>query len=334
MQSVAANPQDRQALAILHGLGGHFVLCDGKRPVWRNWNSRRPSLDVVQYHNAGAALGIGPHSVETSALDVDLGDIGELIDEYPPLTALDTPRGKHLYYRDSEPRGNSQWSAYGCRGDVRSAKGYLCLYEGGAARLAHALTMQPRDVGLWPRDLFEAAGVEAPRAAEPSHDGGPASRFQYRGGPVVDLATVEIGGRRNALFDVVRFWAYGEARGHNLRQWVMKVDRYGLEHNQRFRRPLPDQRVLCQVTRSVATWVWDGGGPIDHSPPVQRRRAQKLGRMRRSKTAERDRAIVEAVRGGQSMRSVERAYGLSHGMARHILSRPQEPPNPQGALSI
>ena len=49
---------------------------------------------------------------------------------------------------------------------------------------------------------------------------------------------------------------------------------------------------------------------MDHTPATQRRRGLKSGRVRRAATRERDRAIVEAVEAGQSMRSVAKAYGL------------------------
>ena len=44
----------------------------------------------------------------------------------------------------------------------------------------------------------------------------------------------------------------------------------------------------------------------------QTARGKKSGQVRRTKTAERDAAIVAAVQRGESMRAVGRAYGLTH----------------------
>ena len=30
-----------RAVAYLQSRGAHFVLCDGKRPVWKRWQKRR-----------------------------------------------------------------------------------------------------------------------------------------------------------------------------------------------------------------------------------------------------------------------------------------------------
>ena len=55
---------------------------------------------------------------------------------------------------------------------------------------------------------------------------------------------------------------------------------------------------------------------------IQSNRAKKGGQKRREKRADRDAAIIQAVQaGGQSMRSVERRLGLSHGTVRYIIKR-------------
>ena len=52
-----------------------------------------------------------------------------------------------------------------------------------------------------------------------------------------------------------------------------------------------------------------------------RERGVRSGAARRKRTADRDAAIVEAVERGESMRSVEREYGLTHGTVRWIMLR-------------
>ena len=58
-------------------------------------------------------------------------------------------------------RGNAHFEAYGCAGEIRSAKGYLILWHDGADRLADALHDPIARARRWPRDLFELAGVGA-----------------------------------------------------------------------------------------------------------------------------------------------------------------------------
>ena len=106
-QNPTNNPQ---ALQTIYHSGGHFVLClEDKRPVWRSWQKLRPGLDVVLAHEG--PLGLKPWSISTSALDVDAGDPGELMQAWPPMAILDSRRsdGKHLYYADTEGRGNGHF---------------------------------------------------------------------------------------------------------------------------------------------------------------------------------------------------------------------------------
>ena len=75
-----------EAVAYLHDRGAHFVLCHGKRAIWWRWQRRRPSLGLVLKH--GREIGLIPYSVGASALDIDYGDIGELIEAKPPLVTV------------------------------------------------------------------------------------------------------------------------------------------------------------------------------------------------------------------------------------------------------
>ena len=213
--------------------GRAFRLCHGKRAIWWRWQRRRPSLGLVLKH--GREIGLIPYSVGASALDIDYGDIGELIEAKPPLVTVASPRGAHAYYQDNTPRGNKHWQAFGCRGEVRSARGYLRLYEGGAERLASALRLTPSGTAPFPDDLFEAMGVEAPRMLPVE-----APRVFRVKAPddLPDLATMLPGGRNNALFDCVRFWSYAQDKAPNLDAWADRVERIASQGNERFPVPL------------------------------------------------------------------------------------------------
>ena len=313
-----------EAVAYLYSRGAHFVMCRGKKAFQQGWLRRRPSLESVLKH--GSEIGLIPYSVGTSALDIDHGDFGKLIEAKPPLVTVPSPRGgAHAYYQDDTPRRNQEWQAFGCRGDIRSARGNLRLYEGGAERLASALRLTPPGTAPFPADLFEAMGVEAPHFLpdEAPHKLLVESPRTFRArtpDDLPDLATVFPGGRNNALFGHVRFWAYAQDEGADFDAWADRVSRIASQLNESFPVPLA-AREVSKIARSVSSWTWAGGRAMDHTPDAQRRRGLKSGRVRRAATHKRDRAIVEAVEAGQSMRSVAEEYGLSPSTVMRIVRR-------------
>ena len=304
-----------EAVAFLHDRGAHFVLCDGKRAIWRGWQRRRPSLGLVLKH--GREIGLIPYSVGASALDIDYGDIGDLIEAKPPLVTVASPRGAHAYYEDITPRGNERWQAFGCQGEVRSARGYLRLYEGGAERLASAIRTTPSGTAPFPTDLFEVAGVEAPRRLPVE---APRVFRVQTPDDLPDLAAVRPGGRNNALFDHVRFWAYPQDKGTDLDSWSARVRRIAAQLNACIPEPLPDGET-CKIAWSVASWTWAGGGPMDHTPATQRRRGLQSGRVRRAATRARDREMANMRDNGASWRKIGAAFGVSHMTAKHAVER-------------
>ena len=173
-----------------------------------------------------------PWSISTSALDVDAGDPGELMQAWPPMAVLNSRRadGKHLYYADTEGRGNGHFEVYGCAGEVRSAKGYLILWHDGAGHLADALHDPIARSRRWPRDLFELAGVGAvtlPGAVKtPAYSYKPSDQSRQTwamAAEALELGTIKRGMRNVKLFDAVRFWAYSVPRGQDLDAWTRRV---------------------------------------------------------------------------------------------------------------
>ena len=266
--------QSENAIRSLHDRGGQFVMLRIKKPIYKGYQRRIPGVDSVLHHvQIGLDIGIFPCSLSTTALDVDFGNIGELVLHEPPLTILPTPRGSHLYYEDDVPRGNGKFDLFGCRGDIRSAKGYLKLHPGGAEKLAHALDTTPAGSAPFPRDLFD--GTEwAPRpgraktgrvVAMPS--------LAPPGGWVME--DVPTGQRHIAVFDVVRWWAYAQDKGNDLTAWIKQVGAFAQSQNQRLPEPQDDTEVYWKIAYSIAMWTWDGGGALDHSTWAQRRRGVK-----------------------------------------------------------
>ena len=284
-------------------------------PLWSAWQRRRPTLDVAEAHPG--RLGLIPASIGTSALDVDVGDPRELLAHHPAWAVLASrrPGGRHVYYRDDAPRDNSKWSRYGCTGEIRSGKGYLVLWHDGAERLAEEIQTGPRDGRTFPADLFDAAGITLPTLHAPRPKG---QRIKARAVVLPMLEVVQPGNRNVALFDAVRFWAYGQHRGHELERWTDRVRAYALRNNGRFPMPLDDGEVR-RIAWNIASWTWSGGGPFDHSPAAQRFRQRLQAHSRRCKNADRDRAILQDRIDGLSLRAIAKRHGLSLGGVQHVL---------------
>lgn len=310
---------DHQAINVLHGAGAHFVLLDGKRPLWSGWQRRRAPLDVAQAHPG--ELGLIPASIGTSALDVDVGDPRELLAHHPAWAVLASrrPGGRHVYYRDDRPRGNQKWSRYGCTGELRSGKGYLVLWHDGAERLAEEVQTGPRDGRRFPADLFEAAGITLPTLHAPRPKG--AAIVAPRAVVLPMLEVMRKGdGRNPALFDTVRYWAYAQDRGDEMERWTDRVREYALRHNDRFLELLPGDEVR-RIAWNVASWTWSGRGPFDHSPRAQRFHQWLQVQSRRRENADRDRAILQDRIDDFSQREIAKRHGISRGAVRNVLDR-------------
>ena len=154
-----------RSIARLTDAGAHLVLCrPDKRPLWRGWQKRRPSAAVAQMHvdDAHGPLGVIPWSLRSTALDIDEGDPDALRSWFAPWADLASRRGRHFYYDDSEPRGNTSWSLWDCRGDIRGARGFLVLHGDGPVRLADALDRIINHDSDAPRSIPARAGETWP----------------------------------------------------------------------------------------------------------------------------------------------------------------------------
>ena len=277
---------------------------------------------MAQSHLEGdhGALGIIPWSLHSTALDVDQGDPSALFDNYFPWADIPSRRGRHAYFDDDQPRGNSKWSSYGCSGDVRSGRGFLLLHADGPERLADALDRRTYGAHHLPRDLFELVGL-APVLREPK----PVTSIARQKAPAVapinvNLELTRIGHRNIALFDSVRTWAYVQMRPRSIAAWSETVGEYASEQNRRFPAPLlPDE--VGMLSWNVASWTWSGGGPLDHGYMAQSRRGQASGKVRRFTTYDRDLAIKARLDAGDRQIDVARAFGVSQGTVSYTRSR-------------
>lgn len=326
--------QYQDPYGFLYQRGAHFVLCyrDGtkKRPIWEQWQSRRPGPDVARGHPNGMMyrggerlVGIIPWSIQRTVIDQDGGTPHQLTLFHPPELILPSDRNgrHHLYYPDDQPRGLFRWAALGASGEVVSDKGYVILYGAAVELLAEAVAAGNVAGASFPADLFEYAGLpepaRRPRAGGPgalSPQGAPVTggsraallaSYPWRDGEI-ELEAIYPGIRHHAIFDAVRLWAYQQRRGGDLADWIQRVKTHTTDANRRF--PVPIKAYDADATAySIATWCWGHTTAApDHSPEAQARRGRASGAARRRRTAERDAFIRQLAAVGLSRRRIAR----------------------------
>ena len=262
-------------------------------------------------------------------IDNDAGDPDTLRSSVPPWADLPSRRGRHFYYDDDAPRGNTTWALDDCRGDIRGARGFLVLHgDDGPVRLADALDRRVIGQHPWPRDLFDMAGLEAV-LGDPTPAPIVAESVTESAAPIkIDLERVIKGGRGVALFNQCRWWSYAQGKGDTLEAWTRRVVAYVTEQNGRFRAPITAARVQSTAW-SIASWTFCGGGALDHGVMAQSRRGRVSAAVRRFATYDRDRFIVARLDAGDRQAEVARAFGVSQATVSYTrarLERRRRPP--------
>ena len=267
-------------LPVLYDFGAHFVITQAgaKIPKQRAWQKRPASLDSAL--DSAPDVGLVPSSLGMSVLDVDRGNPSELIELTQPLAKVSTPSGgMHLFYSDRKRRHNAKWQALGCSGDVRSARGYVKLYQTGKLSLALVSGVQAD----FPSEILENPARHAPTNAS-YPDSIESLRINPKDGviqpePVLDLPKATIGERNVSLFAVLRLWAYRQDMGADFGGWYDRVRAYARELNQSLIMPLSDGEVL-QTAWSVAKWTWN----MEALRAAKRQRADAQLRKLRART--------------------------------------------------
>ena len=356
----------------LRSQGAHFVHCRGttfsaeatktdKSPVrgW-SWRRRRSLAATIAHVERGGLIGIVPASLGLSVLDVDQGDCWELQTLYPPLAAIPSnkPGRWHLYYHDTEARGNYKWEALGAGGEIRSGNGYVVLWERGADSLLKALRLPRNGSKEFPVEAFllsqEIPDEEPPAERKPQaattdirQIARPAQAARTPSAPRItvpagerrtvknleELDHIEEGERNIGLFDVVRFHCYAQSRGGGdgvaLQRWHYQVRDFAREANTRFPDPLEVQEVMATAT-SVSTWTWqhpeagrqgqDQG--YDHSPDHQRFAQACMTASRREARADQNAEIISLWQSGTSIWDIARMESFgSRGRVRNVIDR-------------
>ena len=318
-------PYDPFDLAALAARGCRFVLCGhGKRPLGP-WATPPPFGAVLGHVARGdGLLGWRPDSLALTVLDVDSGpwqDLADWLGKWPPFTALVTPRGAHMAYQDTAPRGNAKWAARGLAGDVRGAAGYCVLWPGGERRLANSFDY-PRwgavpaqqlihDLSL---PLFDvSAHTEGAPASVPDR---PAEGWRYAPATSTMAARHD---RHNALCENMLV-ALG--RSASMRGQLGAILSMSRRYNAALPEPLPDAEIV-RVSRYFAKYSadWEYRPHTAQFLARQQRKGFASGVARREATAERNAAIRAARAEGVTLADLAKLYGLAPRHIRRIAPR-------------
>ncbi|MDE0281357.1 MAG: hypothetical protein OXN16_09820 [Gammaproteobacteria bacterium] len=268
-----ASSTEQAAIRHLHDARAYFVLCDGKSPVWRGWNRRRPGVDTCVEHHAHGQLGVVPWSLKETVWDVDGGDPEELRRRLgPPRVVLDSQSrtGTHQWYDDILPRKNSQFQVGDCHGDIRGASGFVVI----AGQQFTTLLEGMRRTG---RFTFQSDLLDAARELERSAPDGPIER---RRGALVNPVPLDqaVPGNRNvSLFEAARHHIYPLQVPTDFDEWLTTCRNVVYRLALRIEEHAGFQDDEADIAYSIATWCWNRGGHIqrDHTFNAQFRRGVK-----------------------------------------------------------
>ena len=293
-----------ETIAWLMDRGAHFVLCrENKRPLWRRWPRRRPTLKEVLEHDG--PVGIIPWSLRMTVLDADIIPNGaclwEMVRRLPNIAIVPSRRSDraHIWLRDTIPRTNGKFECFGVRGDVRGASGYVIIWGATAMRLTAALKEDAKTpggrihMGQMQEWLLTQGGhlklhsnpVRRRRRGRGVKRGN-GFRLQAGGMPRPGLLSdVQVGERNDTIFDTLRNWAYKRRRGDDYEEWRGMVR--DCAHNLNNEIPVRlDSAEVNRTADSVADFCWTvldevdpQGGPVDRES--QARRGRRSGEVRR-----------------------------------------------------
>ena len=187
---------------------------DGKRPVFK-WGGRTgrclTQLQATTWLQTGGRFALVPYSIGFSVLDIDAGPWQDLAAVYPPHAVIPSRKlwRRHLYYPDHEGRPNANGrKLYGCQVDVRSASGYVALWQPETVLEA---AESPRQGALFPWwVIWPEKGGQGPPQPPRNPPAPPVG--EPRDGPLSDAYP---GTRFHRLLEVVKAWAYIHAREYS-----------------------------------------------------------------------------------------------------------------------
>lgn len=314
------NGNSTPPITTLHRAGAHWVLAKGKRPYWAGWQRRIPSVqDVIEHVRIGGDVGIVPWSLRETVFDVDHGNPDGLLKEIGvPRVVLDSlsRENSHHWFDDTEARANSTFEIGGCRGDIRSGKGFVIVPPDQLDRLLEGLFKSGRFQVQ--EDIFDTIAENNSRKESVAG--------AYGRPDSMPLESCRIGHRNQSLFDAVRHRVYPLKRGDNRNDWHKFVLEIALDMNSQLPDPLPVAEVK-DTAYSIAGWTWNRDGhlePLDHSFQAQSRRGIKryygdAGYARQRAIRERNGLICDLRSIGWKQRDIAERVGVVQATVSRVI---------------
>ena len=137
------------------------------------------------------------------------------------------------------------------------------------------------------------------------------------------LSTVTAGYRNDAVFTVLRHWAYRQEQPQDLQDWTWSVKLQALRYGELLtdRTDFLNEELL-RIAVSVALWTWGKSFRRPAPDPQLQAYRSMLGRVSvRVANRERDAFILELRRQGQSLRAIGREVGITEGAVRKVVAR-------------
>ena len=313
--------------------GAHIVLCapwgatrtgpqgqplQDKRPIWRNWQRRRPTIDQILNHIEHRGLiAVIPASLHCAALDIDRGSPIALLASYHPRFVFRSLNQGRLHawfptqcqptnsrtYRCQDPNCPARPGDFNylpdspdhCQGQVIGHNAYVILWNTALSDLADALDYErtfpnrlaPHQIGILP--LIRPARPVTRNNNKPGKNGQD-DVFQNPAWPMThDLSHIRPGHRNTALFHLIRHPAYSLRRHYTGQNTYPTYLQAIIRMARQARLTIPDrtgfpQKEADDVARSIANWSWIHISPskshrrYNHHPELQRQRRACLTR--------------------------------------------------------
>ena len=302
------------AVNALYSAGARlFRLSDENRPAeTKGFFDRQLSLDDLLSHlERGHRLGIEPQSINTVAVDVDDGDPSSFIHAFRPLSVCrsKTPGRVHAYYaHDAGKILSRPFSApvFKISGDLKHARSYVALYD--AARLANDLSRGLHGV---PFQEVERALVTGPLAAQGGQRGPLTPPAGSNASPGFETPSP---GRLRHTWLLSKLIA---ARADGMDPKA--IHRYAVELHGALSQPPDDVPHFFPRSEalSIADFVCRRSWSVEH----QRAAGIRSGQARRSKSAHRDKRILDLLSTGLSIRRTAARLDLSRQVVQKAKDR-------------
>ena len=307
--------REREGVNTLYRAGARlFRLTDENRPAEsKGFFDRQLSLDdLLEHLKRKGRLGIEPRSIGAVVMDVDDGNVDRFTQAFRPLSMYQskTPGRVHAYFRHDGDRVSPRaFNAplFRISGDLKHARSYVALYD--TKRLADDLSNGSLGV---PFSEVEKAIVRGPPAAQGGQRGPltPPVRSQNAS---PDDSTPSPGRLRHD-------WIYQRltaGRVDGMKREALR--RYAVELHTALIQPpgpVPHYFPLPEALRMA----WDISNR-DYSPERQSARGGLVQRVRRVRSAPRDKRILALLNAGNSIRRTAAIVGASSSAVGRVKDR-------------